>query len=81
VLFITHCAAYGWALSDGDWLRVRPMFWQAVPTALLFMLLPLLHPADLRPDAGSALIIYYLIKPPPMAERPEEALPFRRALV
>lgn len=61
VLFMTHCAAYGWALWDGDWLRVRPIFWQAVPTALLFLLLPLLHPVDLRPDAGSALTFYYVL--------------------
>ena len=61
VLFSTHTAAYAWALWDGDWIRVRPMFWQAPITGLLFMLLPLLHPADLRPDTGTALIIYYVI--------------------
>jgi len=61
VLFITHTAAYAWALWDGDWLRTRPIFWQAAPTALLFMLLPLLHPADLRPDAGNALALYYVL--------------------
>jgi hypothetical protein len=61
VLFITHTAAYAWALWDGDWLRVRPIFWQAPPTGLLFMLLPLLHPADLRPDVGTALALYYTL--------------------
>jgi hypothetical protein len=61
VLFITHAAAYAWALWDGDWLRVRPMFWQAPVTALLFILLPLLHPGDLRPDAGTALALYYIL--------------------
>jgi hypothetical protein len=61
VLFITHTAADAWALWDGDWVRVRPMFWQAPLTALLFILLPLLHPADLRPDAGSALTLYYIL--------------------
>jgi hypothetical protein len=61
VLFITHTAAYAWALWDGDWLRVRPMFWQTPPTGLLFMLLPLLHPADLRPDVGTALTLYYVL--------------------
>ncbi len=61
VLFITHTAAYAWALWDGDWLRTRPMFWQAVPTALLFMLLPLLHQNDLRPDAGSSVALYYTL--------------------
>ena len=61
MLFLTHTAAYGWALWDGDWLRVRPMFWQAPATALLFILLPLLHPADLRPDAGFNLTLYYAL--------------------
>jgi hypothetical protein len=60
VLFITHTAAYAWALWDGDWLRIRPMFWQAPPTALLFILLPLLHPGDLRPDLGLEMTMYYL---------------------
>jgi hypothetical protein len=61
VLFMTHVAAYAWALWDGDWLRVRPIFWQAPPTGLLFILLPLFHSTDLRPDAGSALTLYYLL--------------------
>jgi hypothetical protein len=61
VLFMTHAAAYAWALWDGDWLRVRPIFWQAPITGLLFILLPLLHSGDLRPDAGSSLILYYAI--------------------
>ncbi|MBT7074397.1 MAG: hypothetical protein HN922_05765 [Anaerolineae bacterium] len=61
VLFITHSFAYAWALWDGDWLRVRPIFWQAPPTAFLLILLPLFHPADLRPDAGSALTLYYIL--------------------
>jgi hypothetical protein len=61
VLFTTHAAAYAWALWDGDWLRIRPIFWQAPPTALLFILLPLLHPGDLRPHSGIALILYYFV--------------------
>jgi hypothetical protein len=61
VLFITHTAAYAWALWDGDWLRTRPMFWQAPITGLLLILLPLLHPNDLRPDAGKGLVLYYLL--------------------
>jgi len=59
VLFITHTAAYAWALWDGDWLRVRPMYWQAPITGLLFLLLPLTHPNDLRPDSGVALALFY----------------------
>ena len=37
------------------------MFWQAPPTSLLFILLPLLHPADLRPYAGTSLALYYTL--------------------
>jgi hypothetical protein len=61
VLFITHFAAYAWSLWDGDWLRVRPMFWQVPIMGLLFILLPLLHPNDLRPDVGTALTLYYIM--------------------
>jgi len=60
VLFVTHAAAYAWALWDGDWLRTRPIYWQAAPTALLFLLLPLFHPADLQADVGSATAVYIL---------------------
>jgi hypothetical protein len=59
VLLISHASAYAWALWDGDWLRVRPVFWQVPPTGLLLMLLPLIHSGDLRPDAGTALALYY----------------------
>jgi hypothetical protein len=61
VLFTSQVAAYAWALWDGDWVRVRPVFWQAPLTGLLFLLLALLHPADLRPDAGLGLALYYAI--------------------
>jgi hypothetical protein len=61
VLFISHTAAYTWALWDGDWLRARPMFWQALPTGILLMLLPVVHPNNLRPDAGIALALYYIL--------------------
>lgn len=59
VLFLTHSAAYAWSLWDGDWLRVRPMIWQAPITGLLFILLPLVHAADLKPDAGTSLALYF----------------------
>jgi hypothetical protein len=61
VLFLTHTAAYAWALWDGDWLRGRPMFWQAPITGLLFIFLPLTHSNDLKPDAGASLTLYYLM--------------------
>ncbi len=61
VLFLTHAAAYAWAIWDGDWLRTRPIYWQAPITALLFILLPLLHSGDLNPDPGRSLVNYFLI--------------------
>jgi hypothetical protein len=61
VLCITHAVAYAWALWDGDWLRVRPIFWQAPLTGLLFILLPLLHRFDLQSDPGSLLALYYTV--------------------
>ena len=61
VLLVTHTAAYAWALWDGDWLRVRTMYWQAPITGLLLALLPLVHSADLPPDAGNRLVLYYLV--------------------
>jgi hypothetical protein len=59
VLLITHTAAYAWTLWDGDWLRVRPMFWQAPPTALMLFLLPLVHASDLD-EGGAANLGLYL---------------------
>ncbi|MGI9540403.1 MAG: hypothetical protein ACR2N6_09665 [Miltoncostaeaceae bacterium] len=59
VLFVTHAAAYAWAYWDGDWMRIRPILWQAPLTGLLFLLLPALHPSDLRPDADASRIGYY----------------------
>jgi hypothetical protein len=61
VLFITHTACYAWALWDGDWLRGRPIFQQGPITGLLFLLLPLVHPGDLRVDAGSSLVLYNVV--------------------
>jgi hypothetical protein len=59
VLLITHTAAYAWALWDGDWLRVRPIFWQAPPTGILLFLLPLIHFSDLR-EGGASNLVFYL---------------------
>jgi hypothetical protein len=59
VLFVSQAAAYGWALWDGDWLRIRPVFIQAPPTGLLFILIALLHPGDLRLSARGGLALYY----------------------
>jgi hypothetical protein len=61
VLFVSHACAYAWALWDGDWLRVRSIYWQAPPTGVLLMLLPLIHSGDLRANAGGALALYYAV--------------------
>jgi hypothetical protein len=62
VLFTTHGAAYTWTLWDGDWLRVRPMFWQAPITAVAFMLLPLLHESTVYyPIYDSKLPLYFVV--------------------
>lgn len=58
VLLVTHTAAWAWGLWDGDWLRVRPMFWQAPVTGLLAVLLPLTHSGDLHEEWGMALPIF-----------------------
>lgn len=54
VWFSSLTIAYGWALWDGDWLRTRPIFWQAIPTGLLALLVPVLNGADLGKDRGAA---------------------------
>lgn len=57
ILFTTHAAAYAWSLWDDDWVRVRPMYWQAPITGVLLMLLPLTHSGDLRPDSGAPAVL------------------------
>jgi hypothetical protein len=44
-------------LDDGDWLRARPIFLQAIPTAVLALLVPLLHGDEVR--AGGAHLVTY----------------------
>jgi hypothetical protein len=61
VLFMTHAVGYGWALWDGDWIRTRSFFWQAPITILLFLLLPLAHRGDLRPETGPSLALYVIL--------------------
>ena len=53
--------AYAWALWDGDWLRVRPLYLAAPITGLLLALVPLAHGGDLRPSAGDELAVYYAL--------------------
>lgn len=58
VWFIGLALAYGWALWDGDWLRVRPIFWQAVPTGASFAFIPLVHRDELVDGSAGRLAVY-----------------------
>jgi uncharacterized membrane protein len=51
--------AYAYALWDGDWQRVRPLYLIAPFTGLLLALVPLAHAGDVRPDAAAELAVYY----------------------
>jgi hypothetical protein len=51
--------AYVWALWDGDWGRVRPLYLAAPVTGLLLALVPLGHSGDIRPSAAAELVVYY----------------------
>jgi hypothetical protein len=53
--------AYGYALWDGDWPRVRPLYLTAPLTGLLLALVPLAHAGDVRPDAAAELAVYYAL--------------------
>jgi hypothetical protein len=57
VWFISLAVGYAWALRDGDWLRSRPIFVQAIPTGLLALLVPALHGDEMRSD-GAHLVAY-----------------------
>ncbi len=57
VWFSTLALAYAWALWDGDWVRTRPIFWQAIPSGLILALLPLLHSEDMGKSRGNAPIL------------------------
>jgi len=61
VWLAAFAAAYAWALWDGDWPRVRPLYLAAPFTGLLLALVPLGHTGDLRPDAGGELVVYYAL--------------------
>jgi hypothetical protein len=54
----TLAIAYCWALWDGDWLRTRPIFWQAIPTGAALALIPLVHSGDLQANAALTLGFY-----------------------
>jgi hypothetical protein len=61
VWLCSGAVAYAWALWDGDWRRARPLYLAAPVTGLLFALIPLLHPGDVRPDAAGELLVFYAL--------------------
>lgn len=60
VWFSSLAVAHAWAIWDGDWLRVKGLYLQAVPTGLLLAVIPILHAADMAP-AGMPLVAWELI--------------------
>jgi hypothetical protein len=57
VWFASLAVAYAWALGDGDWVRGRPIFLQAIPTGVLALLVPVWHGDEMRSD-GAHLVAY-----------------------
>jgi hypothetical protein len=53
--------SYAYALWDGDWRRVRPLYLAAPITGLLLALVPLGHTGDVRPSAAGELAVYYAL--------------------
>jgi hypothetical protein len=53
--------AWAWALWDGDQGRARPLYLAAPITGVLLALVPITHTGDLRPDAGTQLVVYYAL--------------------
>jgi hypothetical protein len=54
-------AAFCWAVWDGDAARARPILRQALPTAVLVGIVPLVHRGDLTGGAGHWAIFFALI--------------------
>lgn len=54
-------AAFAWALWDGDRARARPIFDQALPTALLIAIVPILHRTEMVREAGKYLLFSALV--------------------
>jgi hypothetical protein len=61
VWFTALGAAFLWALRDGDAERTRPIFVQALPTALLVGIVPALHRPDLVSEAGPFVLFVVLV--------------------
>ncbi len=77
--------AYAYALWDGDWQRVRPLYLIAPFTGLLLALVPLAHAGDVRPDAAAELAVYYalaaLVAAPGLGLLERRRVPVRSRLV
>lgn len=54
-------AAFAWALWDGDRARASPIFDQALPTAFLVGIVPLLHRTEMAADAPKYLLFSVLV--------------------
>ena len=54
-------AAFAWALWDGDALRARPILRQALPTAVLIGIVPLVHRGDLTGGAAHWIVFAALV--------------------
>jgi hypothetical protein len=54
-------AAFIWAAWDGDAVRARPILWQALPTAFLVGIVPLLHRGDLTGGAAHWVLFVALL--------------------
>lgn len=53
--------AFAWAAWDGDSVRARPILWQALPTAVLVGIVPLVHRGDLTAGAGHWILFAALL--------------------
>jgi hypothetical protein len=54
-------AAFAWAVRDGDAVRARPILWQALPTAALLAIVPLVHSGDLTGGGGHWVLFAALL--------------------
>lgn len=57
VWFSTQAIAYAYTLWDGDWIRTRLVFWQAIPCGLALCLLPLLHGSEMGTGRGDTPLL------------------------
>jgi len=53
--------AFAWAVWDGDAVRARPILWQALPTAVLLGIVPLVHRGDVTGGAAHWILFAALL--------------------